>query len=318
MRKITVQPKAIQLVALAALAFTMQVDNFAAADVPPTAVKPDSGQKAPTVFAAASAKVFNQFEALLKKPGHLSHAITYLNAHIGEATTYQATIMVLHLENAINKGLPSMQLRLGEPSVQRAINDGYKYGHNIESVIARTKDRSLKAFFKQFEASGYKLEIGEGFWHPVVDYADFKKYRPYVTADIKAYIDIMMVESEKASADDGALIIGYQELVNRTLAQENFLKLYPTSNRASKVKALFNHYKTITFYGLENTPLFDPMSKKMERNAQKGYSLILQWHKSDPSPYLTLLRKFMAMAADSDYKLTPEVEKFLRANVPYE
>jgi hypothetical protein len=169
---------------------------------------------------------------------------------------------------------------------------------------------------KEASASGYKLETAEGFFFPVVDYASLKPYNTYVSADIKAYIAIKAVESEQPSVKDAGLMIGYQQLVNRALSQEKFIQQYPKSARVNQVKALYNTYKTITFYGVNNTPLFDYESKKMTANAQKGYTLILTWNKVENSPYLTLLQKFMKLSAEHNYKLTTEVENFRKSNAP--
>jgi hypothetical protein len=126
----------------------------------------------------------------------------------------------------------------------------------------------------------------------------------------------MTVESDQASVKDAGLVIGYQQLVNRALTQERFVQQFPKSNRTAQVRSLFDNYKIYTFYGTNNTPLFDYESKKMQPNAIKGYTALLQYTKTGNSPYLNLLRKFMDLAADNDYKLTKEVEKFRSTNVP--
>ncbi|MCQ6560042.1 hypothetical protein NNL21_15220 [Paenibacillus mendelii] len=308
--------KSLALAALAALTLTLQAGSATAASASAAANQPTAsvGQTA-AVDSTAATKVVNQYEALLKS-GKLPKAISYLNDHIDEVSTYQATIMVLHLENAVKKALPSMVDRIGKTSVQAKINKVYKYGDNFADVIKRTNDKALKALLQEAADSGFKLETAEGFYFPVVRYATLQKYNAYVTADIKAYMDIMTVESEKANMKDAALMIGYQELVNRALSQERFVKQFPSSNRTAQVKQLFNSYKILTFYGVNNTPLFDYDTKVIQPNAKKGYSLILQWNKPESSAYLTTLDKFMKLLADQNYKLTAEVEKFRKANVP--
>jgi hypothetical protein len=137
--------------------------------------------------------------------------------------------MVLHLENAINKTLPSMEKRFANDSVQRAIVKTYKKGDTFTSLTKHTKDHSLIKLLKEASASGYMLETAEGFFFPVVDYASLKPYNTYVSADIKAYIAIKAVESEQPSVKDAGLMIGYQQLVNRALSQEKFIQQYPNT-----------------------------------------------------------------------------------------
>ena len=54
----------------------------------------------------------------------------------------------------------------------------------------------------------------------------------------------------------------------------------------------------------------------MQPNAIKGYNLILERNTGAKSDYLSILVKFMAAAKAHDYKLTPEVTAFRKANVP--
>ncbi|QYR23187.1 hypothetical protein KZ483_09835 [Paenibacillus sp. sptzw28] len=306
--------KTVTLAVLAALTFSIQAEITAAASA--YAGKSAASMTVNSALGDAdSAKMTAHYEALLKK-GRLPEAIAYLSAHIGEVSSYPAMIMVLQLENAVKKALPSMDQQFAKTSVQESINKVYKFGDSFSDVMSRSKDSSLKSLLKEADASGYKLETAEGYFFPVINYAAFQKFRPYVTDDIQAYIDIMTVESNKASVKDAGLVIGYQELVNRALTQERFVQQFPNSNRTVQVRSLFDRYKIYTFYGTNNTPLFDYESKKMQPNAIKGYTALLQYTKNGNSPYLNLLRKFMNLAADNNYKLTSEVEKYRTINVP--
>jgi hypothetical protein len=304
--------RSITLTAAAALMISTQAGAVSAASAPP----PTAQHAAAVSDKSGSAKVFNTFEAMLKKQGQLPKAIAYLNAHLKEVTASNATLMVLHLENAIEKARISLEKRFEQPSVQTSITKAYKMGYTFGDVIKHTKDKKLKLLSKEASDSGLKLETAEGFFFPIVDYQLFLKYRTYVSADIHSYIDIMAVESQQAGVKDGGLLIGYQQLVRRALAQELFLKKYPKSNRAAKVTDLFHNYKNITFYGTNNTMLFDLDTKKMQPNAQKGYQLILQYQDPASSEYLTLLQDFMKVVEDQGYKLTPDIEKFRNDHIP--
>lgn len=296
----------------------VRADGLTAAAAGSAAVHASAAAQAAAASSTAADKIVDQYNALLKKRGQLPQAFAFLNKHIGDVSKRQATLMTLHLENAVKKALPAMEARFNSTSVQTAIFKVYRFGDDFADVIKRTKDRKLIALLKEADASGYKLETAEGMFFPIVDYTKFRKYGAYVNPDIKAYFDIMAVESEKAVAKDAALTIGYQELVNRTLSMEQFVAKYPYSNRAAQVKTLFDRYKLFTFYGLSNTPLFDYNTKTIIPNAKKGYTLVLQYNKPSSSEYLTLLQKFMKLLKDENYKLTAKVEAFRSANIPIE
>ncbi|MFD2614335.1 hypothetical protein [Paenibacillus gansuensis] len=304
----SMKKKTALLAATAALVLTVQAGQTAFAAPAPAASKP-------AVTAASSAQVYDTFEFMLGKR-ELSHAMSYLSSHITQVTKYQATIMVLHMENGLVKSLPAMTQQLSVPKYQKAINQAYKPGYSFTQVAAGVKDANLRTILKELAAAGYRLETAEGFYFPVVDYPALEKFKPYVSADIQAYLTIMSVETKKVPAKDGALMIGYQELVNRALSMERFVAAYPASHRTAKIKNMFANYKIFTFYGLNNTPLFDYSTNVMAPNAQKGYNLILGYNQNTQSKYLNLLEKFMKLAADQNYKKTAAVEKFLKENVP--
>lgn len=288
-----------------------------------TAVAPLSGVAAAAssstdtkVTTASSTTIYKTFQSMLYKKNGLPAADAYLESHINQVTTYHATLMVLQLENARNKALTAMTDRLLVPNVQDKMIKAYKLNDSFTKLMSRTNDTSLRALLQQARDSGYRLVMLEGSLYPIMNYMAFQKYISYVKPDIKQYINIMAVETSNLAADDGALVIGYQEILNRALNQERFLNEYPKSNRLQQVKNLMNNYTLYTFYGLNNTPLFDYETNKMTANAQKGYKAVLQRNSSEDSAFLTKLEKFMDIVTEAKFEKTTAVEKWLEQNVP--
>ncbi|MFK4304646.1 hypothetical protein ABH892_004812 [Paenibacillus sp. RC254] len=260
--------------------------------------------------------ISNTFEQLLRQPGKLPQAFAYLQKHIQSIPASQATIMTLHLENAQTKQLDSYSQALYPASVQTKINTIYKPGDSFTNVISRTKDTNLKKLLTQTRDAGYKLETAEGMYYPVINYEKYKVFGKHTTADIRSYIDIMAVESGQAATKDAALHIGYQQLSGRVLAQEDFLNKYPHSNRTLAVKELHDLYYFYTFYGTNNTPLFDYDTKKILPNAKKGYQLVIQRNSGSASPYVQKLKDFVALLDQNGDKHTAQVSDWLKKNVP--
>ncbi|WP_339189870.1 hypothetical protein MKX33_07010 [Paenibacillus sp. FSL R5-0490] len=288
-----------------------------------TAVAPLSGVAAAAssstdtkVTTASSTTIYKTFQSMLYKKNGLPAADIYLESHIDQVTIYHATLMVLQLENARNKALTAMTDRLLVPNVQDKMIKAYKWNDSFTQLMSRTNDTSLRALLQQARDSGYRLVMLEGSLYPIMNYMAFQKYISYVKPDIKQYINIMAVETSNLAADDGALVIGYQEILNRALNQERFLNEYPKSNRVQQVKNLMNNYTLYTFYGLNNTPLFDYETNNMTANAQKGYKAVLQRNSSEDSSFLTKLEKFMDIVTEAKFEKTTAVEKWLEQNVP--
>ncbi|MFB9329167.1 hypothetical protein ACFFSY_24795 [Paenibacillus aurantiacus] len=263
-----------------------------------------------------NAGLIAKFEELLKQKGGLPQASAYLYANLGRLTTAQTTIMALHLEEAVSKQLPAMQVRFEPAAIQASIGAIYKKGDTLSELIARTKDAKLKSLLTQARNSGYRLETGEGMFYVVVNYATFNKYAARLTDEIRGYFNVRAAESDARTFNDGALAIGYDQLAERAAAAEAFLKQYPKSLRSTQVKGLFQTYNVVTFYGANNTPLFDDDTKLLRDAAKTGYTKALEKLLPGGGSYVNNLKKFMDALQDNDYKLTDEVAQFRAANIP--
>ncbi|MFD1773586.1 hypothetical protein [Paenibacillus rhizophilus] len=252
---------------------------------------------------------------LLLSPNKLPEAISYLNANMYGVGTYRATMMTLMLENVQKTALPAWDDKFYNSAVQRKLIDIYEPGDSLAQLADKTKNVNLSLMLRRAAACGYKLETAEGSFFPVIDYDAYRKYKLYVTGDIRDYISIMAVESNFPSSKDNGLVIAWTEVASRALAQESFLSAYPRSNRLGIVKQLYRMYETDTFYGLNNTPLFHYDNLEMDLEAQKAYGAILA-KSTGKSAYLEKLDGFMKLAKEHDYKLTDEIELYRRQAAP--
>jgi len=224
--------------------------------------------------------------------------------------------MTLRLENAQFASMRALEDKFFADSVQEKIAEMYKEHDTLAKLIDRTKDSSLRKLFKDAQNSGYKLETAEGTFFLVIDYEGYKKYRPYVMKDIKSYIDIMAVESANTPSKDAGLMISWKEVTQRALNQEAFVKSYPNSNRTKAVSYLYQQYVVSAIYGLNNTPLFDYVSKSMDPEAKEAYLSLLAENKTSGSMYLKKLQAFMDVLKDNNYTLNATVEKYRKVNFP--
>ncbi|WP_145053273.1 hypothetical protein [Paenibacillus xylanexedens] len=275
-----------------------------------------STQTEAKVTTNSSKAIYTTFQSKLKQKNGLIAADAYLTNRITQVTSHHLTLMVLQLENARLKSLTTMTDRMLVPNVQDKMMKIYQWNDTFTSLMKRTQDTSLQSLLKEARDSGYKLVMIEGSLYPIMNYSAFQKYNANVKPDISSYINIMAAETKKIPAEDGGLLIGYQEVLLRARNQELFLELYPTSNRVKQVQNLLDSYTMYTFYGLNNTPLFDYETNKMVPNAQKGYTAVIQRLATTDSPFLDKLASFMDVVREAKYEKTTAVEAWLDINVP--
>ncbi|WIV19764.1 hypothetical protein QPK24_03205 [Paenibacillus polygoni] len=278
------------------------------------ALAASNASNASSVSTSDSDKVLNNFQSLLKA-NNLRDADIYLNKNIEKTTQHHASLMVLYLENARIKALPILDQKFYPEEIQKELSSIYKRNDHIDNLIKKAKTQKLKKLLIEVKNSGYKMRTSEGMYYLTMDYSRFERYQNNVKDDIAAYITIQMTETDKYASSDAALTIGYQELVNRALIQENFLLEYPTSNRSGQVKTLFNDYKLYVFYGLNNTPLFSYEENTMQPNARKAYEFISQIPNTNKSELRNQLKQFMKLVKEEKYKKTAKVQNWLTENI---
>lgn len=281
------------------------------------APNPAAGNPAQSAAAASAhaEAVYNASLPLLQSSAKLPEAIAYLNSKMYAVTPFRATLMTLKLENVHKAALGAWQSKFQGTDIQRKLTAIYKPGLSMRKLADETDDAALSLLLRSAGDSGYKLESAEGSFFPVIDYAAYRKYKLYVSDDIRDYISIMAAESELPSAKDNGLIIAWTEVASRALSQESFIAAYPKSNRITAVKSLYNRYLKATFYGLNNTPLFHYDNLEMDLEAQKAYSGILGKYE-DRTPYLDKLDGFMKLLKENGYKLDDGAKQYLGKEVP--
>lgn len=276
----------------------------------PKAVSSSSSASAKTAHQNA---IINNLMKLLKNPSKQAEAVSYMEKNIYQMSPWQASMMVLRVENAEKANLDAWNDKFFKDRIQSTLMKLMKSGDDLTSLINKTSDKSLKSLFKGARDSGYRLDTSEGMYYLVLDYPRFQKVRSYVSADIKSYIDIMTTETKAPFANDAALSIGWTEVTKRALAQEAFLKSFAYSNRAVQVKSLYNQYLSTSLYGLNNTPMFDYDTKKVDAEAKAALQAAVSKGDVTKSGYLKTIKGFLDVLDKNNDILTPEVDKYRKS-----
>lgn len=262
--------------------------------------------------ATETVKVYNQFQQYVQKPTSLANARNYLINHIDEVDNWTATRMTLQLENAQKAHLSVYSEKVFPENVQKEINNGFSKSKNLTytSLLNTIKDSNVRNLLIEGRDKGYKLETSEGMYYPVMHYEGFKSFKPYVTKDIAAYIDIMATESNQPSVADAAIVISWTELTNRALALEDFVIQYPASNRSTALQKELLMATSRLLYGTSNTPAYDYDEQIIKPEVKKAYEDALKGSKGD-TRILTILEKLLQLLNATNNKFTPVIEKFL-------
>lgn len=253
-------------------------------------------------------KIMPEFMALVDGNSKPDVLIEFMDKNIAGVTKENASKMLEELEKSQKNHLLELEDKYynGE-TIQSSLNKVYKPGFDLNK-LEDIQDAELKSLLEETRDMGYKVETAEGTFFPIMNYEYMKKFSPYTAEDMKAYIDIMAVETNEVPAKDAALMIGWDEVIGRALAQEDFIKKYGSSSMAEGIKELQKKYTTFMLFGLNNTPLFSYETKEMDPEARKAYTKAAEDNAG--SELMQLLSKYMEVLEKSDYKLSDEADKF--------
>lgn len=253
-------------------------------------------------------KVMADFDQLLGNSPKADAVIDFIDENIAKLTKENASIMLSRLEEVQKKQLPALEEKYySTDAIQTELQTIYKPGFDLNN-LGEIKDQQLKDLLTETMESGYKIETAEGMFFPVINYEFYKKYSNNVTEDIKEYIDIMAVESNVTPVKDAGLMIGWNEIIKRALAQEHFIKNYESSAKADEVSKLQKRYITFMLFGTNNTPLFSYDTNVMMAEAQEIYSKAIK--DNQDSEIIQMLSKYMDILRKTDYKFSDEADKF--------
>jgi len=302
------------IAAILVLALSIQtgvIASAAPASVPQAGTAAASGKA--TAFGNA---VYAKANKLLRE-ADVAYAKSYITKHIRSLTPYQATMLVLKLENAAKDALSPKTEHVFQIGIQDKLMKLYKYGEPIQTTLNKTKDETLRKVLINLRDSGYRLHTAEGVVFPIIDYTTFKSYKPYIQKDAQAYIDIMIVESEKPAVSDAALVIPWSEVIERGLAQEAFLSAYPKSNRAADVKLKLRFTELSLYYGYNNTPLFKYEDNLLDPEVREAFDHALKNSEAvSNSALLKKLKSWSEVLENNKDKLNQEVEQYRAKAVP--
>jgi hypothetical protein len=252
-------------------------------------------------------KIMNDFKALMAKSPNITDIARFIDGNIEFVPTSDAVSMTVEFEKAQKAYLPKLEEKYYKDDIQKELDKEYKKDFDINK-IDRIKNSELKKLLEETKAGGYRVETAEGMYFPIINYEFYKKYKPYLTLDLKEYVDIMATESNKAPAKDAALVIGVDEVLQRAQIQGEFINRFKDSVKQSDVKELYKKYLIFSLFGCNNTPLFSYDTKLMQEKTRAVYKEFIDKNPGDS--FAGIIKGFMDVVEKSNYKLTDLVEKY--------
>ena len=265
--------------------------------------------------------IISNFNELLGKKVKIKIVLEFINKNILSLSRENADLMINKLEDTQQENLSVLENKFYNNQIQNKLNNIFQADFDIKmlndrSSIYKFNNQQLKGLLLETRNSGYKVETAEGMFFPIIDYQAYQRYSPYLSSDLKSYLEIMAVESKQVPAKDAALVISWDEVLQRTVKLEGFINKYPDSVKTAAVKSLYKKYLTFTFYGLNNTPLFNYDNKMINEKAKEAYQQAVDIKTVDDnmnSIFIEKLKGFLNKLKANNYSLTEDINKYRRS-----
>ncbi len=162
------------------------------------------------------------------------------------------------------------------------------YDQKTEKIVLPD---SVKPTQQLLDKAGLEFwEIGEGMTEirPKPRYF-LEIFENYVTPDYREFLKINAKEDEKLYSADAGLVISFEELGDRILTWENFLRQYPNSKLMEKAKTIYKSYQHTYLIGMVNTPVVDEQTGKIYPESLAEFKRFSEKHPDSPTTHLIKL-----------------------------
>ena len=193
-----------------------------------------------------------------------------------------------------------------------SLGDAYDYETNSYD-LTKIENETHRAIIESLFDNGFKFVWMEGSPYPIADYSNLKRLSEKVPEEVMAFILVMSTETDKITAADAGLLIGWNELAKRTVQTESALKIIENEDMYTKLESLYRFYSNAYLLGMNNTPVVSWDDNTILEEVRQSYETTLEkYPKSELSKILT---KYMETLKTYDYTLPYENQDEFQAIV---
>ncbi|MCT4606303.1 MAG: hypothetical protein N4A64_09420 [Marinisporobacter sp.] len=175
---------------------------------------------------------------------------------------------------------------------------GYKFD---QRKVENIGDEDLKALVVEILKGGYQFITLEGSFYPIIDYGVLRKYTPYVSDEMRAYIKVVSKESDHLTWNGARMNISWNELGNRALEAERYLRKYPEGMMKNEIANLYMMYMDSFMNGSENMPLLDPDTNQLNDKILNSYKDLIA--NNEGSITAEVIHEYLAVIEKNNFKI---------------
>ena len=217
-----------------------------------------------------SEEIINEYEEKVKES--LSNAGDFIDKEKDKLSETEVDKMVTRLIKYTEENVDKVEKKINKLDKDQEIMD--LFGDDIyltQEQIDNIDDKDLKEELNKLQTENYRLINLEGQYYVSVNYEEFKRYEGHVSDELRDYIDLKARDTNKPVALDGGLYASYEDLAERIIASENYIKKYGGNDRYEEVLDMYRNKLSMYLSGLPNTPITEEGSDKIKVDLMDSY-----------------------------------------------
>ncbi len=247
-----------------------------------------------------------EFKKLLNKEDNVNGILLYIEENIELVTNRDSDKMLLELENYLEENIDRIKEKMIKTDVNyELIELGGRELFFPENRVKEIENDELRELIKDSLNNNYKLINLEGEFYPIIDYEKLKKYNSYISDEIKEYIEIKSLDSEKPIAIDASLYISYSELVERILKTENYIKKYSKGQKHENMMEIYSRNLWIYLSGMDNSPIYDYETGQIYEEILESYREVENMEKKTTG---YIVKKYLESIEKNNYIIDQSIK----------
>ena len=141
--------------------------------------------------------------------------------------------------------------------------------------------RTVSQLNSEMAAIGWVLGESEGTYY-IAETGDWmlSRFGKYLPEDWKLFLRQREMEISEKFSEDAGLLISWDELRERIIFWEGFLKKYPGFNEKATAEYYLSIYLSTYLSGMDNTRIYDFTSNKIDPDLVRSYRTYIENNKS--------------------------------------
>lgn len=184
-----------------------------------------------------------------------------------------------------------------------------KLDNNAAREIRREHGPFLEELY-QYRRGGVNFGQSEGMWYLQEDPDFLADAASITTGNYREYLKFTAEEGKEKLADDGAILISWDELRKKIIRHEKFIKEYPQSPEyEKKIKNSMSWMMDVYLAGIVNSSIVDH-GHLLSPEVRKSYEAFLKENIS--SEYFNAVKDVYAIWTKNNFKTSRELINYLK------